>query len=132
AAYRKETGRAAINGLAKSDITYTYRTGHLPDRVVTGNGHQYVEQKFGETVPYLKGTKDQTTAQYDSVERTQSHVEVTYDFGKLGAASSAFLNGQRQEPPPTEQHFNDHEMGHQVDVDKDPLKEHTQSTEQPE
>jgi hypothetical protein len=67
-----------------------------------------------------------------SIVRSEATVEVTFDFGKLDAAASAFLNGQGQEPPPTEQRVNDHELGHQVDVDKDPVAEHNQSTQQAE
>lgn len=60
AAYRKESGRAAINGLAKSDIVYTYRTGHLSDKVVNVGGQQVLGQRFGETEPHLHGATDST------------------------------------------------------------------------
>ena len=66
-----------------------------------------------------------------SVVRNESTVNVTFDFAKLDSALSAFMNGQRQAPP-TEQHINDHELGHQVDVDKDPAAEHNQPTDQAE
>jgi RHS repeat-associated protein len=132
AAYRKESGRTAINGLAKSDITYRYGTGHLPDtKTALPGGGQLLEQRFGDTVPITRGTMN-SDGTVTSVVRTETTVEVTFDFGKLDAASSAFLNGQRQEPPPTEQRVNDHELGHQVDIDKDPVAEHNQSTQQAE
>ena len=131
ASYRKESGRAAINQLAKSDIAYTYGTGNLKSEIIQKDGHTMLKEQYGSTEPHIKVTAD-ASGNITGVVRGQTKVDVTFDFAKRDAAETAFITGQRNQAPDSEQHVNDHELGHQIDVDRDPMKEHNQTDEQAE
>ena len=131
ASYRKESGRATINQLSKSDITYTYKTGTLKTETTQQNGHPVLVEQYGVTEPHVRVSTD-GNGNITGVVRGQTSVDVTFDFNKRDAAQMKAATGERSQAPDSEQHVNDHELGHQIDVDRDPLKEHNQTNEQAE
>jgi RHS repeat-associated protein len=117
AAYRKESGRAAVEQLKKSDIKYVLGTGKLPD---TPKG-----SILGRTDPkHFKGTIDKNSGKVTSVNRKSGEVEITFDFKKMDK------NGVPQQ---IEQHAFDHEVaGHAIDFDTNPAAERNETTKQAE
>jgi len=124
--YRKESGRAALERLEKSNITYELRAGPLSSEAKHGG----VLETFGETKPdKLLGRQDPKTGEITYIQREGTTVGITLDLGKLDKAQSDFLVGQRATGPPSEQQVFNHEIAHGDDFDKDPVAEQNQSPE---
>ena len=120
--YRKESGRAALEQLAKSDVKYILATGSLPSRIdLMAGGYR---DTFGETKPdpsTFKGTIDQT-GRTTSIERPGLVISITLDLQRRDDAQKASELGQQQEPASESTVFN-HEIGHAQDKDNDLVKE---------
>ncbi len=123
--YRKASGRAALEQLEKSDVTYVVGSGKLPTDINLFKGT--VSEHYGLTAAeQLRGIKDPKTGQVTFIERKGVVINITLDFGKRDDAQSAATAGSRPEPPSEQAVFN-HEVGHSVDKDNDLVKEANES-----
>jgi RHS repeat-associated protein len=117
--YRKETGRAALQQLGSSDITYVVRAGKLGGKTELGYTH-------GEG---FTGTIDPITGKPANVDRTSGQVNITLDFKKMDDRKAIDPKTTQGE----EQHTVDHEIaGHAVDFDNNPAAEQNKSFGQAE
>jgi RHS repeat-associated protein len=128
--YRKESGRAAIDRLEKSDIIFTIGTGRLPDRVNLMAG--VIAENFGATERVnVKGDLDAKTGKVTQIDRNSGEVHITLDLEKRDNAQSAYEHGL-QSAPDSEKHLFGHELGHADDMNNDMVKEYNQSNEDAE
>jgi RHS repeat-associated protein len=122
--YRKESGREALNQLAKSDVHYVLGTGQLASTPVKGG----VVEQFGETKPQgrLPGTTDPVTGKVDYIQREGLTINITLDVNKLDADRKVADEGKITAPPSEETVFR-HEIGHALDKDTDLVAEYNES-----
>jgi RHS repeat-associated protein len=107
--YRRSTGRAGLQSLDKSAMKFSLGTASLPDYKV---GNQ-TERVFGRNDPAgVVGTMTPDGKTVATVDQSKSSVKIEYDFKKLDSGG--------QDAPSEKTLFN-HELGHGVDMAKDPV-----------
>jgi len=97
--YRKESGRAALNQLAKSDVHYVVGTGQLAS--TPNAAKSAVLEEFGRTEPAagtLKGTQDPKTGNVDYIERKDLTINITLDLAKLDRDQTEATQGRMTSP----------------------------------
>jgi RHS repeat-associated protein len=128
--YRKESGREALNQLAKSDVHYVLGTGQLASTPVKGGT---VEQ-FGLTEPKegtFKGSTDPITHKVDYIQREGLVINITLDVNKLDQDRSLADQGKMTQPPSEQRVFN-HEIAHALDKDTDLVNERNETDSEAE
>lgn len=129
-AYRTDVGRAALKQLEGSPMVHTYGTKTLPSQIVTIGNQQYLLSNPGRTEPQLVGTMD-AKRNAVTVDKSKSTVNVSFDFPQIDKNQGDFAAGRISQPM-SEDHVTFHEIGHDLDVDTDPVREYNQSRNQAE
>ena len=130
--YRKASGRAAIESMVTSDITFEVGTRNLPSKINLMD--KTVKETYGLTERAgFTGTKDANDPKrWTSIDRTSGTVHIDFDFSKRKDAEVSYNAGLSSAAPPSEQHLFDHEFGHANDMNTDLLKEVNQGEQQAE
>ncbi len=129
--YRKESGRAAIERLEKSDITFAVGTGRLPSKTNLMAGS--LTENYGKTEKVgFTGSVDSKTGRVTAIDRQSGQINITFDFQKRDDAQTSYDNRLQSNPPPSEQHLVRHEFGHADDMNSDMVRETNQSNQDAE
>jgi hypothetical protein len=124
--YRKESGRAALERLEKSDIQYELGKGKIRTDVnlvagVASDSYGRVEKKGFQGIP---DSNDPNKVTY--VDRKSGVVLITLDLEKHDNAQRAYESGAGPKPESMQDVF-EHEVGHADDINNDMVRERNQS-----
>jgi hypothetical protein len=124
--YQKESGRAALERLEKSDVQYELGKGKIRTDVnlvagVTSDSYGRVEKKGFDGITDPNDPKKVTY-----VDRKSGVVTIILDLEKQDNAQRAYESGAGPKPEPMQDVF-EHEIGHANDIDNDMVREWNQS-----